>query len=287
MKEKEQRRPLDVALLQMASGDDWSANQAKVQQLASEAKGADLLVLPEMWSFLVPDQRGDERKAFAQERAAEVRRFLAELAAGRGVSVLGGSSFEWDESSEKVKNRSLLFDAKGVCVAQYDKIHLFDNDVIPGMFRESRTVSAGSEAVQTRVKDWSVGMSICYDLRFPALFSRYSDLEVDAVVLPAAFTKKTGEAHWEVLLRSRAIENQCFVWACNQAMNSPSGVQCWGHSSIIDPWGKVLAKASGDEQVLRASCDPRSLRKVRSMLPVLQHKRSFDLRSDVAQESSS
>jgi nitrilase len=266
---------LNVALVQLSSSDDVQDNMSKIRQLGEVIPEGSLILLPEMWSFLVPDARGEERALFAQTYQESVRSFLSEWAKEKQCALIAGSTFECNEVDQKVVNRCLVYGPQGELLEHYDKIHLFDNEIADGLFRESRTVSRGERRVIGGFGDWRVGLSICYDLRFGALYQHYSDGGAMALSVPAAFTKRTGEAHWEILLRSRAIENQCFVWACNQCGTSPAGVSCWGHSMIVDPWGKVLVQAGDEEGVFSTSCEGKTLKRVRSVLPVLQHRREL------------
>ena len=262
--------------MQLSSSDDVQENFEKVRRFGENVPSGSLIFLPEMWTFLVPDARGEERAVFAQSHQEEVRTFLSEWAKEKQCSVIAGSTFEWNEAEQKVANRSLVYDAHGIFLTSYDKIHLFDNALAGGLYGESRTVSRGEKTTMAMIGDWNVGLSICYDLRFGALYQQYSDAGAMGFSVPAAFTKRTGEAHWEILLRSRAIENQCFVWASNQCGTSPAGVSCWGHSMVVDPWGEILVQAADEEGIFFARCDGKALKRVRSILPVLQHRRELE-----------
>jgi nitrilase len=273
---------LNVALIQMSSSDQWQKNVETVESLGADIPKGSVVVLPEMWSCLVPDGRGEERAQFAKNHSKEIRNICQNWAREKDWTLVAGSTFEWLDAQGKVANRSLVYGPDGECIAQYDKLHLFDNEIAGGMYRESRTIASGDGSVLVELAaHWKLGLSICYDLRFPHLYQEYSAKGAVAISVPAAFTKKTGEAHWELLLRSRAVENQCYVWACNQAGVSPAGVKCWGHSMVVDPWGKILVEADGElEQVISVSCDPKVIKRVRQLIPVLKHRRSWGGRQD-------
>ena len=277
---------IHVALLQMSSSDDVLANMERVRFYGAQLQPEALLVLPEMWSFLVPDTRGDERAAFAQKYEKSLRLFLSELAKERKITVVGGSSFEWNEETQKVHNRCRVFGPNGHEIAQYDKIHLFDNGFSENSFMESRSISAGSQPVIAALEHCQLGLSICYDLRFPKLYAHYGDCRVEAVAAPSAFAAKTGKDHWELLVRTRAIENQCFVWAANQCGLSPAGVKCWGHSLIVDPWGIICAEGGEEEGLVQAECNLRKVAQVRQLMPVLDHRKALQLQEPLAPSQS-
>ena len=265
----------------MSSSDDVSANMERVRFYGAQLQAGALLVLPEMWSFLVPDTRGEERAAFAQNFGESLRLFLSDLAKERKITVVGGSSFEWNEAAQKVYNRCRVFGPEGNELAQYDKIHLFDNGFSENSFMESRTICAGSQPAIAPLEHCQLGLSLCYDLRFPKLYAHYGDCRVEAVAAPSAFAAKTGKDHWELLVRTRAIENQCFVWAANQCGTSPAGVKCWGHSLIVDPWGIICAEGGEEEGLVEAECNLHKVVQVRQLMPVLEHRKAFESHEDL------
>jgi deaminated glutathione amidase len=260
----------------MRSGDDVPSNLSAAQALLEEAAagGADIAVLPEFFAYLGSDAR--------VPRVAEplpggpASALLSSVAKGREMWILGGSVHERDD--DRIFNTAPLFDRSGELVATYRKIHLFDVD-LEGQppFRESATFTPGTELVTHPVEDLRIGLSICYDLRFPELFRGLMALGSELFVLPAQFQHKTGVAHWEELLRARAIENQCFVAASAQwgEFGSPEEHRrSYGHSMIVGPWGDVLAHTPEEGSgVWFADLDLSELRRVRKVLPALEHRR--------------
>jgi predicted amidohydrolase len=265
-----------VALCQVRSGDDVKANVEVATRLLGEAadRGADLAVLPEVFAYLGPVARIPEVAEPLPDGPIASR--LAAIARERKIWIVGGSIHERDGG--RIFNTSPLFDRSGAVVARYRKIHLFDVD-LPGQspFRESATYTAGTELVSHQTESARVGLAICYDLRFPELFRGLATLGVEVVALPAQFQFATGQAHWHTLVRARAIEDQCFVAAAAQwgPFGSPDqGRRSFGHSLVVDPWGRVLEEGpeEGDEVVV-ADLDLAELRRVRTALPALQHRR--------------
>ena len=263
---------LKVAMLQMSSSDDVEANIAKVESYLEDLKGAELVVLPEMWSYLIPDHRGEERYEHAKKYSELIRCKLKKWAEQTKAIWVAGSILETCEKTKKVKNSCRVISPKGQELGHYEKMHLFDNLLADRQFSESRTVAAGEELSVLNFESFIMGLGICYDLRFAYHFQALSEMGANMVVLPSAFSYKTGEAHWEVLLRARAIENQSYVLACNQSGSSVEGVHCWGHSMIIDPWGKVVAELEHKEGLLWAELNFDFVREVREKMPVLSHR---------------
>jgi deaminated glutathione amidase len=265
-----------VAVCQMRSGDDVEKNVAEAERLLRDAgeDGADLAVLPELFPYLGP--RSGLPEVAERLPGGPISSMLAETARSTGMWVVGGSVPELDEG--RVYNTSPLFDPSGELVARYRKIHLFDVD-LEGQppFRESAEFAAGSELVTHVVGDIRVGFAICYDLRFPELFRGLMTLGAELFVLPSQFQEQTGRAHWEVLVRARAIEDQCFVAAAAQwgAFGPPDEERrSFGTSMIVGPWGEVLARAPEEGTgVWSAELDPSELRRVRAILPALEHRR--------------
>ena len=265
-----------VAVCQMRSGEDVPANLAAAQALLEEAAdvGADLAVLPEFFAYLGPDPRIPQVAEVLPGGTASA--VLSRVARERKMWILGGSVHERD--GERIYNTAPLLDRSGELVATYRKIHLFDVD-LDGQppFRESATFTPGTELVTHPVEDVRVGLSICYDLRFPELFRGLMTLGAELDLLPAQFQHQTGIAHWEVLLRARAIENQCFVAAPAQwgKFGLPEeSRRSYGHSMIVGPWGDVLVHAPEEGSgVWFADVDMAELRRVRKILPALEHRR--------------
>jgi predicted amidohydrolase len=250
---------------------DKEANRSKAEEFVRDAaaRDAQLIVLPEV--FLWRGAR-DEERAAAEAIPGPTTRWLGALAKELSIYLVGGSMLERIEGQARVYNTSTLFDPTGQMVGMYRKIHLFDVD-IPGhvSIRESATRAAGDAPVILQTALAAFGLTICYDLRFPELYRNLARRRADIFCVPSAFTFATGALHWEILLRARAIENQAYVIAPNQIGRSPAGVQDFGHSMIVDPWGTPIAQASNGEGAIVAHIDLEYLRQVRRELPCLQH----------------
>jgi deaminated glutathione amidase len=262
-----------VAAVQMASGADRAANLLAATTLVRQAAdaGARLVVLPEVFAWRGP--RADEPRQ--RERIpGPTTEAMAALASSCGIFLCMGSIAEAVAGSPRGYNTSCLIDPTGAIIATYRKMHLFDVD-LPGRVsvRESDDRAPGTEVVTARTPVGTLGMSICYDLRFPELYRQLSSAGADVLLVPSAFTFPTGAAHWEVLCRARAIENQCWVIAANQTGASPHGFADYGHSMIVDPWGTVVAQAGDEPGVVLAELDPERTARVRRELPSLQHRR--------------
>ncbi|MDP2169316.1 MAG: carbon-nitrogen hydrolase family protein [Rhodocyclaceae bacterium] len=268
---------LRLAALQMISGPDLAPNLATAARLIGEAagRGAQLVALPEYFPIIEASQ--ETRLAVREaEGVGPVQDFLAAMAQQHGLWIIGGSIPLLADDPLKFRNSSLVFDPAGRRVARYDKIHLFGFRKGQESYDEAATIEAGAPMPTTCDVSCGagllrVGLSICYDLRFPELFRQMGEL--DLIVLPAAFTDTTGRAHWEVLLRARAIENQCYVLAAAQGGRHPGGRMTHGNSMIIDPWGEVLARIDKGEGVIVAELDPARIAEVRESLPALRHRR--------------
>jgi predicted amidohydrolase len=265
---------MKVALCQTNSDEDVAANEARVSALLEEAAGggAGLACLPEVW----PCQgSAPQVRAAAEPIPGPRTERLAEVARRHGMWVHGGSVLELD--GERVHNTSVLFDRRGELVARYRKIHLFDADP-PGAqpSRESFLYSAGEEVVTAETEFGRAGMSICYDVRFPELYRALAANGATVLFVPSAFREETGRDHWDVLLRARAIEEQCFVFAAAQwGTWGPEGRERrnYGNSLVVDPWGRVLARAPDGVGVTFAEVDLEEVRRVREVLPALRHRR--------------
>ncbi len=263
---------MKIAALQMVSTPDVAQNLDTAERLIGEAvaAGARLVSLPEYFcqigltetdKFAIAEPFGD----------GPMQQRLAGLARRHGIWLAGGSMPLKTADPVKVTNTSLMFGPQGQVVARYDKLHLFSFLDGTRSLDESRTMVAGRELVAVDTELGRIGMSICYDLRFPELFRALG--EVDLLLVPSAFTVPTGKAHWEVLLRARAIENQCYVLAAAQGGTHASGRQTYGHSILIDPWGEVVAMQAEGEGVVIGEMDPERLRSVRHSLQALRHRR--------------
>ncbi len=262
---------MKAAVVQMNSTRDGAANLAAAESLVrqSAAAGADLIVLPEKWPWLAVGE-GVVEGAEAIDGAALTA--ASGWASELGVHLVAGSLTE-KRPDGTLSNTSVAFGPDGKALATYRKIHMFDVDIDGISYRESDYETAGSETASFGVGPVEVGLAICYDIRFPELFRHLVDREVEVMAIPAAFTATTGRDHWEVLVRARAIENQCFVLAANQFGEAEPGLGFWGHSMIIDPWGEVLATVGEGEGFAVSDLDLQRLEQVRSDLPALRHRR--------------
>ncbi|HEX5458510.1 MAG TPA: carbon-nitrogen hydrolase family protein [Steroidobacteraceae bacterium] len=266
-----------VACVQIRAGADVAANLARTEALIREAyaRGAQLITLPEVVDFRDEGVEPYRRYArpLAQHTAAQR---LASLAAELRVFLLAGSLTIRAENG-MLANRSLLFDPHGTIIAQYDKIHLFDTGVIgTDASKESDIFVPGSRAVLAPTAAGRLGFSICYDLRFPHLYRDLAKAGAQLLAVPSNFLETTGRAHWHVLLRTRAIENGCYVLAPAQCGESRPGKRSFGHSLIVDPWGEVLADAGPDEErIITADVDEGRIAEVRDRIRSLQHDRPF------------
>lgn len=262
-----------VAAVQMTSGADRDENIARAGELVERAvaDGADLVVLPEKWN-LMDDRAGT--LAGAEDLDGPSLEAVRGWAVRLGVAIVAGSVNERHDG-RTVRNASVAVDERGDVAGVYRKIHLFDVDAGGRVYRESDEATPGDFVVTATLAGIRVGMSICYDLRFPELYRALADRGADAVVVPAAFTAATGPPHWEVLLRARAIENQCAVIAAGQVGAHPHGVRTHGHSMIVDAWGVVRAEAAtgAGPCVVVADVDLAEQRSVRERLPALRHRR--------------
>ncbi len=260
-----------VAAIQMVSEPEVAANMARADALIAQAaaQGAELVGLPEYFCIL---GRRDSDKVKVREADGEgpIQRFLSEAAARHRVWLIGGTIPLACPDPDKVWNSCLVFDDQGRRVARYDKIHLFGFDNGAERYQENRSIEAGSQPVAFESPFGRIGLSICYDIRFPELYRAYAP--VDLIFAPSSFTATTGKAHWSTLLRARAIENLCYVIAPAQGGLHANGRETHGHSMVIDPWGVVLAGQDVGEGVIMAEIDPEAIKNCRSMLPALEHR---------------
>ena len=263
--------PLRVAALQMVSTPDVASNLAEARRLIAEAagEGAQLVLLPEYFCFM--GHRDTDKLALAEPyRDGPIQRFLAEAAQQHGVWVIGGTLPLKAPEPDRVLNTTLVFDPSGHEAARYDKIHLFNFEKGDESFDEARTIRAGNTVVAFDAPFGRVGLSVCYDLRFPELYRRMGDCAL--IVVPSAFTYTTGRAHWEMLLRARAVENQCYVLAAAQGGKHENGRRTWGHSMLIDPWGEIVAVRDEGASVVTGVIDPQRIADVRQSLPAWRHR---------------
>jgi len=255
----------------MNAGGDAQGNLEHVDRQLSSLPAVDLVALPEVFAFRGSDE---QYRARAESLDGPLVARLAELARRTRAWVSAGSVMEAAEG--RVYNTSVLLDRKGRIAATYRKIHLFEACLEDGrVIREADAYDAGDTPVLAEIEGWGVGLSICYDLRFPELFRRYSAQGAHLFLIPSNFTQRTGRDHWEVLTRARAIENQCFVVAANQCGANPATqVVSYGNSLVAGPWGDIICRASGDRQeALVAELDPAELDKIRARIPALQHRK--------------
>ncbi len=269
-----------VAALQMNSGDDVAANLATANQLLAEAaqQGAGLAVLPENFAYMGAT---DTAKLAHREDlgAGPIQTFLARAAQQYHLEIIAGTlPLAVPGRADKVFAASLFYNRRGEVTACYQKIHLFDVDLAQGgkieSYRESNAIEPGALQPATVLSELgTVGLSVCYDLRFPELYRQLVARGSEILTVPSAFTHKTGEAHWEVLLRARAIENQCYIVAPNQTGTHPGGRRTYGHSMIIDPWGVIVAERDEGVGVIVADVQRQRLEEIRRNMPSLRHRR--------------
>lgn len=263
---------LNVALVQLNPGDDKDANIAAALKGIDQAAGtgARLVMLPEVWTYMGPD---DGALTAAEAIPGPLTETLAARARDLGIYLHAGSFLERAEGEPRRFNTTVVFDPNGEIIAKYRKIHLFDVDLTgQESYRESNTVAPGDEIVTVDIDGVRVGLTICYDLRFPELYRILALRGAEIIAVPAAFTMKTGRDHWEALLRARAIENTVYIVAPDQVGQHSGGLWTYGRSMIIDPWGTVLATAPDQPTVIRATLDLDYLRAVRAQVPSLANR---------------
>ena len=266
----DQSQTLRVALLQIDAGPDVEANLAKVERLAGGLPAVDLIALPEVFALRGSDA---DYRAKGEPIPGPITERLAAIARARRAWVLAGSIIE--KAKGGIFNTSVLLDRRGKAAFQYRKIHLFEATLEGGkIIREADVYAPGRQPVLADVEGWLCGMTICYDLRFPELFRHYVSRGAHVLLVPSNFTQRTGKDHWEVLIRARAIENQCFVVAPAQCgTNRATGVESHGHSIVVGPWGEVLSEAGAGEQVLVVELNKSALEQTRQRIPALSHRR--------------
>ncbi len=275
-----------VAAVQMVSTANLDENLQSAARLIAQASaaGAGLVLLPEVFAVL---EGGPMRPFGEEEGAGPIQAFLSGQAREHGLILVGGTiplitrpgktanDSDYFVDNERVRPASLVFDASGAQIARYDKIHLFDVVVADkqASYSESRSYEAGNDIVSVDTEMGRLGLSVCYDMRFPELYRELFSRQVDMVTVPAAFTRVTGEAHWETLLRARAIENQCYVIAAGQGGKHNEKRETWGHSMIIDPWGTVLDEIEQGEGIAIAEIDLEFVDSVRKRMPISQQRK--------------
>jgi len=277
-------RSFRVACVQMNSGREFAPNIESAGDLVRRARdaGADFIATPEITGMFEPVHALHLDKALPEEEHPVLAAFR-ELAVETGAHILLGSQAV-KLAPDRLANRSFLLDPSGRIMARYDKIHMFDVDLENGeTYRESAVYQPGLEAVLADLPWGVLGLSICYDLRFPHLFRDLAQGGAEFIAIPAAFTAPTGRAHWHVLQRARAIETGCYIFAPAQWGEHAEGRRTFGHALIVDPWGTVLADAGEGVGFITADIDPDKSAEVRRMIPALRHDRAFS-RGDVAAE---
>ncbi len=273
-----------AAMIQMRSGMQPAANVEAAVRMIGEAKsaGADYVQTPEMTNILEAKRERLLATVVAEEQDAALATFR-ELARKLGIYVHVGS-LAIKAGHDRAANRAFLIDPHGEIAARYDKIHMFDVDLSGGeSYRESRTYRPGELAVLSDLPWGRLGITICYDLRFPALYRALAEAGATMLAIPSAFTVQTGGAHWHVLNRARAIENGCFVFAATQGGKHENGRETFGHSLIVDPWGRILAEGGTGPGVVMAEIDIGEVTKARARIPSLEHGRRFEIVEPMAE----
>ena len=261
---------LRVTLVQVGAGRDIQANLGRMKQLLARVGTTDLIALPEVFAIRGSDE---DYRDTAQPLTGTLMNFLASIAHRHNAWVLAGSIVETNRTA--VYNTSVLMNRRGEIAATYRKIHLFEAELDSGQIvRESDLWAPGTQPVMADLEGWKCGMAICYDLRFPELFRHYSAQGAHLFFLPSNFTQRTGKDHWDVLLRARAIENQCFVIAPDQCGTNPhTGIASHGNSMVVGPWGDVLARIEEGENAVTLTLDIHDLENTRRRLPALAHRK--------------
>jgi predicted amidohydrolase len=274
----QQRESFKAGLVQMCTGRDVDRNVADASALIREAagKGARYVQTPEITTLMEMEHAALFAAVRPENGNPAIARF-ADLAQELGIWLHVGSMGVL-LGNGKIANRSLLISPDGAVQARFDKLHMFDVELPGGeSYRESRNYQAGSAGVLAELPWGTLGMTVCYDLRFPHLYRALAKGGADFLAIPSAFTRQTGAAHWHVLVRARAIENGCFVLAAAQAGKHASGRETYGHSLIVSPWGEVIADAGDEVGVIVADIDPAEIGKARTRIPSLRHDRPFEI----------
>ena len=272
---EQQTLNLQAACMQLCSSDDVTQNLQRITQLiAKHAQPIDVLLLPENATLITADNQLKHHHAQANEYK-KILQYFSQLAKKHQLWLIAGSLLIQDEHNpDKYFNHNPVFSPDGKLVSAYNKMHLFDVDLGSESWQESAHISAGGSPETVALnQDWNVGLSICYDLRFPELYRQYSQQGCNILSIPAAFTVPTGKAHWDTLLKARAIENQAYVLAAGQVGHHTDGRQTYGHSCIINPWGETLTSLHKDEGIISATLDAHFLQDLQQRMPVLQHRK--------------
>ena len=275
-KQSQVKNRIKMAAIQMASGPNVGANLIEARRLINQAvrAGANLVVLPE--NFAIMGMKESDKVAIREpDGKGPIQDFLAEQAYKNNVWLVGGTVPLVANAPDKVRAACLVYDNRGKRVARYDKTHLFDVHIVDTGERyiESETIEAGENIVVVDTPFAKLGIAVCYDLRFPELFRNMLEHQVEVVVLPSAFTAITGSAHWEILVRARAIENLCYVVAADQGGYHVNGRESYGDSMIVDPWGRVLDRLSSGSGFVMGEIDLHYLHNTRRNFPVLDHRK--------------
>ena len=273
-----------AAMIQMRSGLVPAANIDAASRLIGEAKaaGADYVQTPEMTNILAAN-RAQLFATVVEEKSDPSLAAFRELARKHAIHLHIGS-LAVKHTDDRASNRGFLIDPQGEIRARYDKIHMFDVDLANGeSYRESNNYAPGESAVLSDLPWGRLGMSVCYDLRFPALYRALAEAGATFLAIPSAFTRQTGEAHWSVLMRARAIETGCFVIAAAQGGKHENGRETYGHSIVVDPWGRVLAEGGTEPGLIMAEIDPALITQARSRVPSLEHGRRFEIAEPIAE----
>ena len=265
-----------IACLQMNSGNEFTANMTAFSAMAREAvgRGARFILTPEY--FLMMDGSGRVmREAALDESGEPALSAVSALARELAVWLLAGS-FTLKSGDGRMYNRSVLISTEGRVVAAYDKIHMFDVTLPDGkVIRESTAYRPGERAILARTPWGNLGMTVCYDLRFPGLFRALAQAGAEFISVPSSFQRQTGRAHWHALLRARAIENECFIIAPAMCGDHPGNRQSYGHTLVVDPWGEIIAEGGESPEIVYAEIEPHRVASVRGMIPSLDHDRPF------------
>jgi predicted amidohydrolase len=275
-----------VGLIQMRSGRTPRANADAAIKLIGEAKaaGADYVQTPEMTNIMEVKREALFAALEPEEQDPSLAAFRETARSHRLWVHVGSLALRVTSDSDKAVNRSLLIDPHGEIVARYDKIHMFDVDLAGGeSYRESRSYRPGEIAINADLPWGRLGLTVCYDLRFPALFRALAESGASFLAIPSAFTRQTGEAHWHVLMRARAIENTCYVLAAAQGGKHENGRETFGHSLVVDPWGRIIAEGGTEPGVVMAEIAPADIVAARNRIPSLQHGRRFEVVSPAAE----
>lgn len=269
---------MKVAAIQMVSGPSCADNLRVARYWLEQAAdaGVQLAALPEYFGLmgLHDSDKWHQREAYGR---GPMQDFVAQAASDLGLWIVGGTLPLTAEHPDKVRNASMVWNPQGQCVARYDKVHLFELHHGSEHFDEGRVIEAGQHPVQFEMPDatgvlWRWGLSVCYDLRFPEMYRQHADAGVHGVLVPSAFTHTTGQAHWQLLLRARAVENLSYVVAPGQGGTHPNGRRTWGHSCVVEPWGKVLAEHEQGAGMAVAELSMPHLQAMRAQLPALGHR---------------